>query len=49
MLISVTKPREEHVMDVHLHGLESRMFQLEKEGGGGDAEEWSQEKRVEAS
>jgi len=25
------------------------MFQLEKEGGGGDAEVWSQEKRVEAS
>lgn len=51
MLISVTKPSEEHVIPVQLHGLVSRMFQLEKDGGGGDDEEelWSHEKRVEAS
>ena len=49
MLISVTKPSEEHVMQVQLQGLESRVFQLDKDGGGGDEELWSQEKRVEAS
>lgn len=50
MLISVTKgSEEEHVMEVQLHGLVSRMFQLEKIDGGGDAELWSHEKRVEAS
>lgn len=51
MVISVTRPSEEHVMDVQLHGLGSRRFQLEKEGGGDDdAEElWSHVKSVEAS
>lgn len=38
MLISVTNLSEEHVMDVQLHGLGSRMFQLEKNGGGGEVE-----------
>lgn len=38
ILISVTKDNEEHVMEVQLHGLASRIFQLEKEGGGGDFE-----------
>lgn len=50
MLISVTKPSEEHVMHVQLHGLGSRMFQFEKNGEGGDVfGVWSHEKRVEAS
>ena len=51
-MISVTRPSEEHVMDVQLHGFGSRRFQLEKGGGGGgDAEEElrSHVKSVEAS
>lgn len=34
MLISVTKPCGEHVIEVQLHGLESR-----NDEGGGEAEE----------
>lgn len=52
IVISVTKPLGEHVMEDQLHGLESRMFQLEKEDDEDkeeEAEECSQEKRSEAS
>jgi hypothetical protein len=35
-------------MEVHLHGVESRLFQLDKEEGI-EGEECSQEKRIEAS
>ena len=54
MLISVTRPLEEHDMKVHLHGVveESLMTQFEKEGeesGGEFCELWSHEKRSEAS
>jgi hypothetical protein len=48
MFISVTKPCGEHVMEVHLHGVESRLFQLEKEEDI-EGEGCSQEKRIEAS
>lgn len=30
IVISVTKPLAEHVMEDQLHGLESRLFQLDK-------------------
>ena len=36
-------------MEDQLHGLGWRRFQLEKKEGGGEAEEWSQEKRRVAS
>lgn len=36
MVISVTKPLGEQEMKVQLHGVGSRMFQLEKEEGGGE-------------
>jgi hypothetical protein len=49
MLISVTKPWGEHVMKAHLHGLASFIFQLEKDGEGGEAELCSQEMRMETS
>ena len=41
MVISVTRPSEEHVMDVQVHGFGSRRFQLEKGGGGGGDAEFS--------
>lgn len=36
-------------MEDQLHGLGWRRFQLEKKEGGGEAEKWSQEKRMMAS
>jgi len=36
-------------MKAHLHGLASSIFQLEKDGEGGEAEVWSQEERMETS
>lgn len=38
IVISVTRPWGEHVMEVQLHGVASSMFQCEKDGGGGEAE-----------
>lgn len=50
MLISVTKPWDEQEMKDQLQGDdESRTFQLEKRGETGELEEWSHEKRSEAS
>lgn len=51
MLISDTNPCGVHVIELHLHGFWSRMFQFEKKGGGGETGEFvcSHEKSIEAS